>query len=353
MESTGVLWVSPYQSLEDKGFSSKQLALINARDFKAVAGRKTDKKDAQSLAEYGRIGMIRPSFVPPRRFREMRMVAHLYTKLDKELQRNKSRYLKLLNFVGCRASNAFSDINGKAAKAIVKDFIAQGSASLTEIIEKYGARLRQSPEKIADVLNFEVSPSMRSQLCLLRKYLDQLEALKSEHLQLLQQMQQEDQSYIDALMKIPGVKEKSARLIFAEVTNDLSSFPDSEHFASWAGVCPGNCESAGKRQRKGCQEEQAFARSLSRMWPSNWSYEERRGHNRAVVAIAHRFVLIIYALFAKGKSYEDKPTEALEKVRVARFVNSVRNIKKLNYVILKDGKELVNKETDVITTVPL
>ena len=83
------------------------------------------------------------------------------------------------------------------------------------------------------------------------------------------------------------------------------------------------------------------------------AFKKRRGHNWAVVAIAHRLVLIIYALFAKGKSYEDKPTEALEKVRVARFVNSVRNIKKLNYVILKDGKELVNKETDVITTVPL
>lgn len=147
MESTGVLWVSPYQALEDVGFTKNELALINARDFKAITGRKTDMQDAQRLAEYGRLGKVSASFVPERRFREQRMVARQYSNLVRELARNKARYIKVFNFVGCRVTNAFSDINGKAARAIVEAFPA-GEADLVEIIAEHGKRLRRVPRRL-------------------------------------------------------------------------------------------------------------------------------------------------------------------------------------------------------------
>lgn len=362
MESTGVLWLSPYQALEDVGFTRQQLALINARDFKAVVGRKTDKKDAQNLAEYGRIGLVRASFVPQRRFREMRMVARQYRKLTSDHARCQARFLKLFNFVGCRLSNAFSDTNGKAAKAILQDFL-ETDTPLVKLIQEHGARLRRKPEDIVDALSFEISDDMRQQLKLLRKHLDSLEEFKSQQMQLLEKMQRNDQPHIERLMSIPGIKETAARLIFAEVTDDLSSFPNSEHFASWAGVCPGNNESAGKRRSGHAAKGNRYLRSaltecsqaISRMKQGELrklfqAFKERRGHKRAIVALAHRLLVIIYSLIKQGKIYEEKPTDALDKARVNRLLQSIANLVALRYMFLNTG-EVVNKETGEIAAV--
>ena len=145
MESTGVLWLSPYEALERAGFTSSDLALINARDFKAVAGRKTDTQDAIRLAEYARLGNIRTSFVPAREFREQRQIARQITKHTNELQRCKSRLIKTLNFVGCRPTAAFSNVNGKAAQKILMEYIR--GANIRKAAEKHGARLRHTRRK--------------------------------------------------------------------------------------------------------------------------------------------------------------------------------------------------------------
>ena len=116
-------------------------------DFQAITGRKTDMQDAQRLAEYGRLGKVSASFVPERRFREQRMVARQHSNLVRELARNKARYIKVFNFVGCRVTNALSDIDGKAARAIVEAFPA-GEADLVEIIAEHGKRLRRVPRRL-------------------------------------------------------------------------------------------------------------------------------------------------------------------------------------------------------------
>lgn len=359
LESTGILWVSPYQALEDIGFTKQTLALINARDFKAIVGRKTDKQDAQRLAEYGRIGKIRASFVPERRFREQRMIARYYSKLVGDFARRKSRFIKLFNFAGCRVTNAFSDINGKSARKIVEAFLA-GANDLYAVVEQYGKRLRKSPEEIVDALQFAISEPIRKQLLSMRTGLDRAESEIATQFELLREMQAGDQALIDLIMDIPGIKEPAARLILAEVSNDLSSFPNSEHFASWAGVCPGNNESAGKsrnaRAAKGNRHlrsvliECAQAVGISKnnpLGPRFQAFKERRGHRRAVVATAHLLLRIIYNVIRGRKTYRYRRYQALRKVRVSRYLNSVRNVKGLNFEILEHGV-LLNKETGAI-----
>ena len=174
MESTGVLWFSPYEALESVGFTNRQLSLINARDFKAIVGRKSDKQDAERLALYARIGNVRSSFVPAKCFREMRAVSRLLSKTTDEQSRARSRYLKTLNFIGCRASSAFSDVRGEAATAIL-EVLAEGTREqLIDAIKIHGRRLRKSAAEILDALDFAVSPAMAMQLRIQKRHMEAL-----------------------------------------------------------------------------------------------------------------------------------------------------------------------------------
>ena len=174
MESTGVLWFSPYEALESVGFTNRQLSLINAHDFKAVVGRKSDKQDAERLALYARIGNVRSSFVPAKCFREMRAVSRLLSKTTDEQSRARSRYLKTLNFIGCRASSVFSDVRGKAATAIL-EVLAEGTREqLIDAIKIHGRRLRKSAAEILDALDFAVSPAMAMQLRIQKQHMEAL-----------------------------------------------------------------------------------------------------------------------------------------------------------------------------------
>ena len=120
MESTGVLWRSAYEALEEVGFDQQQLTLVNARDVKAIIGRKTDREDARRLAEIARLGHIKRSMVPSKVFRDMRLLARQYQKITNQMASAINAYHKLLNCVGCRASTVFSDVRGKAAQAILE-----------------------------------------------------------------------------------------------------------------------------------------------------------------------------------------------------------------------------------------
>lgn len=355
MESTGVLWLSPYEALERAGFTSSDLALINARDFKAVAGRKTDTQDAIRLAEYARLGNIRTSFVPAREFREQRQIARQITKHTNELQRCKSRLIKTLNFVGCRPTAAFSNVNGKAAQKILMEYIR--GANIREAAEKHGARLRHTPQEIEDILCFELYENMQDLLRIQLEEIDRLKETIESLWVLLRRAQQRHEPLLERLIKIPGIREVAARLILAEVTDDVSSFPNAERFASWAGLCPGNNESAGKRSSAAAAKgnkwrrrvlvecAQAVALSCSSPLRSRFlALKMRRGYRRAVVAIAHFLLRIIYALIKTGKCYVSRASNTLRKLRIERYSRCVNDIRRENFEIHANGL-LVDKDT--------
>ena len=246
MESTGVLWRSAYEALEEVGFDQRQLALVNARDVKAIIGRKTDREDARRLGEIARLGNIKRSMVPPRAFRDMRLLARRYQKITNQMANAINAYHKLLNCVGCRASTVFSDVRGKAAQAILEAKILN-AAEFEKVVRENGSRLKHSTEQILDALNFEIADPIRQQLQDESELIDCLQRTANETFKRLVQYQKPYQREIERLSQIPCLDETSARLIFAELCEDLKGyFPDVEHFTSWTGICPGNNISAKK-----------------------------------------------------------------------------------------------------------
>lgn len=341
MESTGVLWHSPYEALERHGFDSQRLALVNARDVKAAMGRKTDREDAIRLAEYGRIGRFKRSFIPPKVFRQMRTIERLYQKGKADCARKSNRYQKLLNACGCRASTVFSDVaNGKAARLILDAFVHQ-DPNFRSIVEKTCKSLAATADEIIDALCFAVPPAYMEQLCEERIQLDTLNSYCARTLERLKELQTPYKAFVNVLCTIPGIKETSARLILAELSDDLELyFRDGEHFASWLGLCPGNHLSAGKsyssKTPKGNKAlrrvltECAHGIALSRkgaLFERFQALKLRRGSRRAIVAIAHKLALIIYSCLTSGECYVEHETTVLRdacRTRLAKAKQLVR-----------------------------
>lgn len=321
MESTGVLWRSPYEALESVGFTNKQLALVNARDVKAAVGRKTDAEDAKRLATFARLGTIKRSFVPGKLFRDMRLLARLYKKTVDNFARTKNRYNKILNSAGFRASSVFSDTNGKAAKILLDAFVFGSKEDQAVALNcRAVKRLKASPEEIQDALNATCNPVILELLRKVKADIDSQRKLADEYMSMLRQAQAPYEHCIELLVRIPGIKETSARLIFAELCDNIGEyFPDAEHFASWMGICPGNNVSANKsysgKSAKGnkwiraalteCANGIALSRRGS-LYKRFLGYKARRGHKRAIVALAHKLARIIYCCLKYGILYQEE-----------------------------------------------
>lgn len=320
MESTGVLWQSPYCALEDAGFTEEQLVLVNARDVKAVIGRKTDQQDAVRLAEIARLGTLKKSFIPPRPFRLQRTIERDYQKLRASAATQTNRIHKMFNQCGCRASTVFSDIRGVAATAIIEGWLIGGEAFFAAV-KQYGRRLKATDEQIIDAMDFPMSETLREQLQDQRALLKQMQKTAQASLDRLRQLQAPHKDKVKLLMTIPGINEVAARLIFAELCDDLGHyFKDSEHFCSWIGICPGNNISANKsysgRTAKGnrwlrqvlTECAQGIALSKSELKDRFLAFKLRRGSLRAIVAIAHLLARIIYSVLISGKPFKYQPS---------------------------------------------
>lgn len=343
MESAGVYWRSPCEALEDVGFTSRQLALVNARDVKAALGRKTDVKDSRRLCQYARFGSFRKSFIPPRDFRDMRQIERAYQKSKGDLGRTRQRYQKQLASTGCRATSVFSNIRGKAATEILEAKIF-GGRNLSEVVGRAcrRCRLRSSPEEVLDALNFDCSESTLGQIRDDHHMLELQEHYSSRTFQRLADSQKKYQQQIELLESIPGINEISARLIFAELSPNLKEhFCDSEHFASWMGICPGDNKSAGiqksGRTPKGnkwirrvlTECANAVAKQKTGLLVKKFeAFKLKRGWKRAIVAMAHYLSRVIYSVLCSGKPFEERNLEPLQGVVVDRFSNAFRLLTK-------------------------
>lgn len=362
MESTGILWLSPYEALENAGFDDSRLAVINARDAKAAVGRKTDRKDAGRLAQLARSGHFRKSFVPPADFRQQRFTAREYIQIRSDISRLSNRYQKLLNTTGCRASTVFSNVRGKAA-AIILEAKLNGTKNLREIVERNCSRLNSSAEEILSALDFQITPSSRTLLQSMKRHLEDMEKWAEETFDQLRQLQQPYEEHFQLLMSIPGVQERSARLILAELCEDLGRrFPDSEHFASWLGICPGDNTSAGRQKSGKCPKGNKWLRrtlvecvrgfTRSRNSPSQDKFmamKARRGFRRATVAMAHFPARIIYSVLTKKKSFVIRVSSAYRGVLMKRLHRTAKEAARLpdSEIAVINGL-VVEKNTGVI-----
>ncbi|NMQ30109.1 IS110 family transposase [Candidatus Accumulibacter phosphatis] len=333
MESTGIYWKSPHAALEQVGIVA---TVVNARHVKTVPGRKTDWADAQWLAMLARAGMLRASFVPPAQFRALRHVGRQRQQLIGILSSEKNRVHKILSDGGIRLSVVVSDIHGVAGRAMVKALIAEHSPA--EVLMLAGNRLKADRTELLDALDGELTADHRFVLHELIAHVEELERRIDRFDQYLLDQLASYRSMLALMQTIPGIDAVGAALLLVEIGNDMSAFGSVDRLASWVGICPGNNESAGKRKtgriRKGnpwvrrllCQFAHAASRTRCAFKSKFEALRLRRGHKRAIVAIAHKILKTVFLLISRQTHYRDSATD-FEALSVAR--NAPRWLKML------------------------
>lgn len=312
MESTGIYWKSIYAALEQAGIPAH---VVNARHARNVPGRKTDISDSEWLAQLGRFGLVRPSFIPPQDLRELRLVARYREKLAQILAGEKNRLHKILDDAGIKLGAVVADIGGVSAQAMIEGLIA--GMPVEELPGLAKGVLRNKREILEQALDGELSPRHRFVLQHIQSHIHALETELKDLDRYLIDAMAPYADYWHLLQTLPGLDQIAAALILVEIGTDLGGFLDAAHFASWAGLCPGNHESAGKRKSgktcKGnhairyllCEAANAARRTNSALKSKYQSLVGRKGHKKAIIAVAHQMIRIIFVLFTRRVPYRD------------------------------------------------
>lgn len=312
LESTGIYWKSVFAHLEAAGIAAW---VVNAHHVKHVPGRKTDIADSEWLAQLGRFGLVRGSFIPPKDLRELRLVSRYRKKLAGVLAGEKNRMHKLLDDAGIKLGGVVADINGVSARQMIDGLLAGQSPQALAALGR--GRLKHTREELEASLDGELSARHRLVLESVRNHVRYLEAeLAKLDAYLLAAM--EPYAWAHRLLQtIPGIDEIAAAMILIEIGDDLSRFGSAARLASWAALCPGNNESAGKRKsgktRKGnstvryllCEAANAARRTKSVFAAQYQSLVIRRGHKKAIVALAHRLIRTIFYVLTRRQPYRD------------------------------------------------
>jgi transposase len=350
MESTGIYWKSPYAALERCGIRA---LVVNARHVKQVPGRKTDIADAQWLAILARSGLLRGGFVPPGHFRELRLTSRQMQKLTGMLAAEKNRLHKALSDAGIRLPVVVSDIHGQSARAMVKGLIAGEHPE--QVLRYASKRLKASDEELLDALDGELTAEHRFVLSELMEHIEDLERRIARFSDRLLQGLAPQQALLQALQTIPGLDERGAAMLLVEIGDDMDAFGSAEKLASWAGVCPGNHESAGKRKagkkRKGnpyvrrilCEAANAASRTRSALAELFKSLLIRRGRKRAIFALAHKILKIVFVLISRGDYYRDATVD-YEAMSVERNAPRwMRMLRKYGYLGAAPGPAVASR----------
>jgi transposase len=314
MESTGVYWQPVFNMLE----GHFKTWLVNAQHIKKVPGRKTDMKDAEWIAQLLQCGLLKPSFVPDRQQRELRELTRQQTKLVQQRNAVQNRIEKVLETATIKLGSVASDVLGSSGRKMIEALLA-GEKDVTVLAELAQQKLREKIPQLKRALEGELTDHHRF---LLRQLLGQYDFLEKEILKVSDRLgavaPPSFRAAVEQLDAIVGVAERGARALLAETGTDMSRFPTHKHFTSWAGQCPGNHESAGKRKSgktpaanrhlDAVLTEMAHAavRSKNSYFKSQYHrLAGRRGKKRAIGAVKHSLLVIVYYMLRDGTPYQD------------------------------------------------
>ncbi|MBZ5753920.1 IS110 family transposase [Metabacillus rhizolycopersici] len=314
MESTGVYWKPVYNILED----FFDITLANAQRIKNVPGRKTDVSDAEWIAKLLRHGLIEKSFVPPEDFRNLRDLTRFRKKWIGHITSEKNRIQKILETSNIKLGTVISDVFGVSGRKLLEQLISNGYIDQEDVKQKIHGKMAHKQQLITDSLFGTLNDH---QLFLIKQswmHIVYLEELISDIEKRIDQILINYQEEVQLLITMPGIKKDTAAVIIAEIGIDMAQFPTSKHLASWAGLSPGNYESAGKRKSartvKGnphiktalCEAAWAVSRSRNkRLAVKYWSLAARRGKKKALVAIGHRMLTIVYHMLQNKEPYHE------------------------------------------------
>jgi transposase len=350
LESTGVLWKPVWNVLEGR-FT---LCLVNPRHLKKVPGRKTDVSDAEWIAQLLQCGLLKGSFVPCRTLRDLRDLTRYRAQLVAEMTRVANRIHKLLQDTNVKLSAVASDILGKSGRAML-EALQQGETDVERMAEMARGRLRGKIPQLRLALEGRVTEHHRY---LLQRLLKHLDALDEEVGQLSEAIDRrmagllasDDVERLDA---IPGVNVTTIQNVIAEIGPDMSVFADALHLSSWAGVCPGNEESAGKRLRSATRRGNRWLRRAltEAAWAASHAKDSylaaqyhrlasRRGKKRALLAVGHTILVIMYHLLRYHQEYNDLGRDYFDRLdpdRLKRYL--VKRLEALGHDVILRPRE--------------
>ena len=342
MESTGEYWKPVFNILEN----NFEVLLVNAQHVKAVPGRKTDIKDAEWIAELLRHGLLKASFVPPRGQRELRELTRYRSTFVKERASLVNRLQKVLESANIKLASVATDVTGVSGRAILQALL-EGKSSPEEMAELAKGRMREKRELLAKALQGQLKSHHRF---VLTELLCQIDGLDETIVRFDEQIQEYCRPFEEAvalLDTIPGVARQTAEVIIAEIGTDMSRFPSADHLASWAGVAPGNNESAGKR-RSGKTTKGNHALGLALNHAANAASHtkntylsaqyhrlaSRRGKKKAIVALEHSILIIAYHIIQRKEPYHELGGDYFDKRRPeATAKRLVKRLERLGFQV--------------------
>ena len=313
MEATGVYWKPVYYLLED----DFELLLVNAAHIKHVPGRKTDVQDAQWIAQLLEHGLLRGSFVPPREIRELRDLTRYRKSLIRERQREANRLHKLLEDANIKLASVATDVLGVSGRLMLKALL-EGESDPEALAELARGRLRKKLPALRQALRGRFSGHHALLLSHILSHLDYLEEAVGELSEEIERRLAPFGRELELLRSIPGVERRTAEAMLAELGPDMARFPSHRHAASWAGICPGSEESAGKRKSGRTRKsnrwlrevliESGLAASRTKDTYLRAHYvrvKRRRGHKRATVSTGHSILVSAYHVLKQGVPYHE------------------------------------------------
>lgn len=336
MESTGIYWKSLHAHLERAGI---EVWVVNAHRVKHVPGRKTDMNDSQWLAVLARFGLVRGSFIPPQDMRELRLLSRYRRKLNTMHACEVNRLHKILDDGGVKLGAVVSDIAGVSARAMVAGLI--DGLGIDTLLDMARGKLKLKRADLYEALDGDLSARHLFLLKQIQTHIDSLERqLAAVDAYILDAMK----SYAWAhrlLQTIPGIDQIASALILIETGVDMAQFGSAQRLASWASLCPGNNESAGKRKsgRTGrnngviryllCECANAARNTKSSLAAKYRSLKVRKSHKKTIVALAHKMIRIIYVMLERKEAYHDPQ---IDYAAISAKKNAPRWIKQLRAI---------------------
>ena len=321
MESTGKYWIPVFNVLEEKC----NCIITHPKYVRTILGKKTDKKDSIWIADMFKHGLVEPSFMPPADIRQLRDLVRYRNKLVNIRSGEKNRFQNSLTMSNVQIANVVTDVFGKTSQSILKLMLSNPSLTLDDITPLLRKNLKSSPEEILKSINGNFDESQSSKMNIVLKHYDSINECIDELEEQILKLALKYSAEINLLLTVPGIKEISAIFIIAEIGTNMNTFIDDKHLCSWAGLTPRCNESAKKKKSVRITKAGIYIKPLlvqcalcaikDKSCPyikaRYESLKRRRGHKKAIIAIARLLLTSIYHILLTGEFFDYKRFESL------------------------------------------
>ena len=321
MESTGKYWIPVFNVLEEKC----KCIITHPKYVRTIQGKKTDKKDSIWIADMFKHGLVEPSFMPPADIRQLRDLVRYRNKLVNIRSGEKNRFQNSLTMSNVQIANVVTDVFGKTSQSILKLMLSNPNLTLDDITPLLRKNLKSSPEEILKSINGNFDESQSSKMNIVLKHYDSINECINELEEQILKLAHKYSTEINLLLTVPGIKEISAIFIIAEIGTNMNTFIDDKHLCSWAGLTPRCNESAKKKKSVRITKAGIYIKPLlvqcalcaikDKSCPyikaRYESLKRRRGHKKAIIAIARLLLTSIYHILLTGEVFDYKRFENL------------------------------------------